>query len=301
MGAGAMGSVYGGKLSGAGFDVTLIDVWEEHVRAINQEGLHVEGIDGDFRYHNLRAVTSPREAGKTDLLIVFVKSTMTESAIEEAKSLLEEDTMVLTLQNGLGNIEVLCRHAGEGRVIAGISTHGANVVGPGHIRHPGTGATVLGELSGKVTDRLRKLQDAFLKAGLAPVEISDNVVGLVWDKLITNVGLNAITAVTGVLNGQVLDIPEARELSRKAVQEAIAVAERKGIKLCDDPLEHVEGILRLTGGNRSSMLQDVMRHKRTEIDFINLAVVREAEALGMQAPVNEVLGKLVKVLEATYS
>lgn len=209
--------------------------------------------------------------------------------------------MVLTLQNGLGNIDVLCRHAGEGRVIAGISTHGANVVGPGHVHHPGTGATVLGELSGKVTDRLGKLQNIFLKAGLAPVEISDNVVGLVWDKLITNVGLNAITAVTGVLNGQVLDIPEARELSRRAVQEAIAVAERKGIKLCDNSFEHVEGILRLTGGNRSSMLQDVVRHKRTEIDFINLAVVREAEALGMQAPVNEVLGKLVKVLEATYS
>ena len=126
------------------------------------------------------------------------------------------------------------------------------------------------------------------------------MVGLVWDKLITNVGLNAITAITGVLNGQVLDIPEARELSRKAVLEAVSVAERKGIRLCDDPVGHVEGIMRMTGGNRSSMLQDVTRHKRTEIDFINLAIVREAESLGMQVPVNEVLGKLVKVIEATY-
>lgn len=124
--------------------------------------------------------------------------------------------------------------------------------------------------------------------------------GLVWDKLITNVGLNAITAITGILNGQALDIPEARELSRKAVQEAVAVAEQKGIRLCDDPLKHVEEILHMTGGNRSSMLQDVMRHKRTEIDFINLAIVREAVALEMQALVNEVLGKLVRVLEATY-
>ena len=300
LGAGAMGSVYGGKLSGAGFDVTLVDVWKEHVSAINTDGLHVEGVDGDLWYKNLKAVTSPAEAEKTDLLIVFVKSTMTEKAIKEAKGLLKENTMVLTLQNGLGNIDALCRQVGDKNVIAGISTHGANVVGPGHIRHPGAGTTVLGELNGEVTERLKKLQDAFLKAGLAPVEISDNVVGLVWDKLITNVGLNAITAITGVLNGQVLDIPEARELSRKAVLEAVSVAERKGIRLCDDPVGHVEGIMRMTGGNRSSMLQDVTRHKRTEIDFINLAIVREAESLGMQVPVNEVLGKLVKVIEATY-
>jgi 2-dehydropantoate 2-reductase len=299
LGSGAMGCLYGGMLAEAGFDVTLIDIWTEHVEAINTRGLRIEGLSGDRVIKGIPAVTDFSTLGAVDLLIVFVKATVTGEAMEKAGELVGDDTVVLTLQNGLGNIEKISAAVGKDKVIAGTTGHGSTLLGPGHIRHTGSGDTTLGELDGSKTERLEEIADIFRKAGFS-VNLSSNVVGLIWDKLLVNVGINALTALMGLRNGQLLDFAETEDLLESLVKEARAVAERKGIQLGCDPVEHTKDVCRRTKENMSSMLQDVMKKRKTEIDVINGAIVEEGEALGVSTPANWVVTKLVKVRERMY-
>lgn len=300
LGSGAMGSLFGGMLAEGGCDVTLIDIWKEHMDRVNASGLSIEGVSGDRVIPSLRGVTDPKEAGEADLVIVFVKATATRTAMEGARSLLGPDTVVLTLQNGLGNGEKLAEVIGGERILAGITGEGCTLLGPGRIRHAGQGDTVLGELSGKITERLKKITLVLKESGFS-AKISENVSGLIWTKLLANVGINALTALTGLRNGKLLDYPETEELLRLAVREAVAVAEKKGIRLeVEDPVEHCREIARRTAQNRSSMLQDVTARRQTEIDVINGAIAEEGAKLGIPAPVNRVLTNLVKVRQKTY-
>jgi len=196
LGAGSMGCVYGGILAKAGYDVTLIDVWAEHVKAIQENGLIINENGSDIIIKNIKAVTDPREVGGVVfLVIVLVKATVTEQAMEGAKSLIGENTRVLTLQNGLGNIEKLIKVVGKEKVLAGVTEHGANMLAPGRVQHAGTGDTIIGELDGKLSNSLRKIGSVFEKAGLR-VCYSNNVMGALWRKLLVNVGINALTALT---------------------------------------------------------------------------------------------------------
>lgn len=300
LGSGAMGCLYGGMLAEAGFNVTLIDVWKDHVDAINTHGLFIEGIGGERTIRSIRAVTSPEEAGECDLLIVFVKATLTSQAMESAKGIIGAHTSVLTLQNGLGNVEKISAVVGEEKVIAGVTGHGSTLLGPGKIRHAGQGDTVIGELSGFIDERLEKIGDLLKKGGFN-VKLSPNVMGLIWGKLIVNIGINALTAVTGLKNGRLVDFSETDELLACAVQEAVAVANAKGITLeIDDPVEYTRKVAKLTAANRSSMLQDVSNKRKTEIGVINGAVVQEGRRLGIATPINKVLYNLVSVKEKTY-
>ena len=300
LGSGAMGSLYGGKIAEAGFDVTLVDVWKEHIDTVNASGLSIEGIGGDRTVKNIRGVTDPAQAGKADLVIVFVKATATAEAMKGALSLLGPETAVLTLQNGLGNVEKLAETAGEKRVMAGITGHGCTLLGPGRIRHAGQGDTVLGEPLGPVSDRLKSAGSMLEKAGFS-VKLSANVMGLIWGKLMVNIGINALTAVTGLLNGRLVEFPETEELLELAVREAMEIAARKEIRLeTEDPVEHTKKVARLTAANRSSMLQDVSNRRQTEIDVINGAIVDEGKRLGVPTPVNKVLTNLIRVRQKTY-
>jgi 2-dehydropantoate 2-reductase len=299
LGAGAMGSMFGGRFAEGGHEVTLISTWAEHVDLVNREGLLLEGLGGDRRI-GIRACLSAAEAGPAELVLVSVKAPQTRQAMAGAVALVGPETVVLTLQNGLGNVENLVEVVGPGPVIAGTCSHGANLKGPGRVCHAGGGLVALGELSGRITGRLRNLGRVFEESGLAPVTLSDNVLGLIWKKLVINVAINAITALARIRNGQILDFPETEEISRLAVLEAVEVARRKGIIFPDDPVKFTREVARETGANRSSMLQDVARQRRTEIEFINGAVVREGEALGVAVPVNKVLAGLVSVYERTY-
>ncbi len=298
LGAGAMGCLYGAMLAEAGESVTLIDVWKGHVEAIQKRGLTVSSSLGE-RNVPINAVTDHREIGTVDLVIVFVKSYHTREAMRDALSLLGDETMILTVQNGLGNVEGLADIAGVKRIVAGTSGFGATIVAPGHIRHAGTGATTLGELSGEITPRIKKLEAIFTAAGLNPV-LSDNLQGILWGKLLVNVGINPITALARVKNGQILEIPELTALMERAVEEGLEVVRRKGIRLVPegDMLEHVKSVMRKTGENISSMRQDVEKSRRTEIDFINGAIVREGAALGVATPVNFALTSLIRGFEA---
>lgn len=300
LGSGAMGCLYGGLLAEGGFDVTLVDVWKEHMDAVNERGLSIEAAGKERIIKNIRGTTDPAEAGKADLIVVFVKSTATSEAMKGAMSLVGPDTTVLTLQNGLGNLEKLVRVAGKERVIAGITGHGSTLLGPGKIRHAGQGDTIMGEPDGTLSDRLKKIGAMFEKSNI-PVKLSNNVIGLIWGKLLVNVGINALTAVTGLRNGRMTELPEAEELLVLAVKEGIEVAVAAGIRLeTDDPVEYTKNVARMTGPNRSSMLQDVMNRRQTEIDVINGAIVDEGRRLKIPTPVNLALTNLVRIRQKSY-
>lgn len=300
VGAGAMGCLYGAKLSADPTnEVYLIDVWKDHIDAVNENGLLMEENGETAAYRAVRGVVDARPAGICDLVIVFVKSTLTKTAVKENKAVFGPDTIALTLQNGLGNIDLIRAEIGDGNVIAGTTAHGATMLGPGKMRHAGSGKTIIGELDGRSTDRLKMIGELFQAAGLE-TELSDNVIGLVWDKLMVNVGINALTGITRLQNGELMNYPEIEELLEAAVKEAHAVAKAKGIRLSyDDPVVHTKDVCRATAANKSSMLQDILNHKQTEIDMINGAVVREAAEAGIAAPVNLVLTNLIKFIQKT--
>jgi 2-dehydropantoate 2-reductase len=296
-----MGSLFGGMLAKAGNEVWLVDVWAEHVEAINQRGLRLSGIGGSRAVKHLKATVAAGDVGPSDLVLVFVKSPVTETAVSQAGSLFGRSTLALTLQNGLGNVERIASVIPRQQIIAGITAQGATVLGPGRVRHAGEGVTTIGELEGTSSPRVQSVADTFNEASIQ-TQTSDNVLGLIWGKLLVNVGINALTALTGLKNGQLLDFSETGDLLEMAVQEALRVVEAHGIRLpFDDPVAHTKAIARATAENRSSMLQDVSHQRPTEIDMINGAIVREGAALGVETPVNRTLTHLVRLMEKTYA
>ena len=300
IGAGAMGSLFGGRLAQAGVEVVLFDINEPHVAAIQKQGLKIEELaTGRTELCRPRATSEAAELRAADYLLVFVKSAATQAVAERFAALAAPGAVAVTVQNGLGNEGILKSHFGAARTAAGVTAQGATFVGPGHIRHAGRGPTHLC-MSDRRNERLLPLVEAFNRAGL-DTQIEDNIDDLIWSKLIINVGINALTALVGVHNGQLLDSEDTLALMADLVDEAVAVARALGIALTyDNPLERVREVADKTGKNRSSMLQDFDNRRGTEIDFINGAVVREAEALGIPAPVNRAVTHLVKAVEARF-
>jgi len=298
VGAGAMGSLFGGLLAEAGAEVWLIDIWEAHMDAVNQRGLEIER-EGQTRTVYLQATTDPGVVEKCDLVIVFVKSTHTGDAALTAKKIAGHKGLVLTLQNGMGNADRIAQDVDPLNVIAGTTSYGATMLGPGKIRHAGIGLTTIGMWHNGDADKVETVAAFFTEAGIE-TEVAADVRSIVWGKLLINVGINAITALTGIKNGELLDLEATVDLSRAAVEEAIAVAKAQHIDVRKDVVAHVLEVARATGGNRSSMGQDVDNRRLTEIGAINGVVVKEAERLGMPAPVNRTLMALVETLQAHY-
>jgi 2-dehydropantoate 2-reductase len=296
VGAGAMGSLFGSFLADAGEDITLIDVWKEHVEAINTRGLKITGMGGE-KSVEVRATTDPKAVGAVDLILIFVKSYNTAQAAREALSMAFDETVFLTLQNGFGNIEKIAKVAGKRRVVGGVTAHGSTVLGPGEIYHAGQGITVIGELDGTLTDRIRKMSDIFNAVGI-DTQVSTNIQGALWSKVLVNVGINALTALTGLRNGELLEIPEIKSVMRQAVEEALRVAEALGVELeLDDPVGKVYEVAEATATNQSSMLQDVVRRRRTEIDALNGVIMEFGKRLNVDTPINNVLTAAVRGLE----
>lgn len=299
IGAGAMGSLFGGLLAEAGSDVRLLDIWVEHVNAIKENGLSIER-DGSSRRVSVQATTDKGRIGQTDLAIIFVKSNQTADAAKSAKALVGNSGYVLSLQNGLGNADLIADTIAPEKVVGGTTSHGATLLGPGRIRHAGGGPTTIG-LWGKGDEaHLEKIARVLTRAGIQTA-CSQEIRQVIWDKLLVNVGINAITALTHIKNGELLDLDVTKNLSKAAVEEAIAVAEHQGIPVRKDAVDHVLAIASATAGNRSSMGQDVDNGRVTEISAINGAVVKAAERAGLQAPVNQTLTALIETLQAHYS
>ena len=300
VGAGAMGSLFGAMLAEAGNEVWLYDVWAEHVQTINKNGLIIER-EGQTRTLSIKATTDPKQIGQAQLVIIFVKSTHTASAAETARKFAGSDGAVMTLQNGMGNADILSEFIDPERVLAGTTSHGATMLGPGSIRHAGIGATTIGAWAEteQGRERARKLSNFFTKTGIE-TEAVDDVRSVLWNKLLINIGINAITALTAIKNGQILDLEITRKLSRSAVEEAMKIAAEMNIKVREDAVDHVYAVAEATAVNRSSMGQDVDNKRQTEIRTINGFIVREAKRLGLKAPVNETLTALVETLQHHY-
>jgi 2-dehydropantoate 2-reductase len=298
MGAGAMGSLFGGLLTLSGEDVWLVDIWKENIDAMRSNGLKVEDR-GKVQIIPVKATTDAASLGKADLVLIFVKTYHTEKAVSDVLVLQKENTVFLTLQNGLGNEEAICKQVDRRKVILGVTGQGATFLGPGHIRHAGWGKTYVGELDEKITDRVTQIAQVFRKAGIE-TEVSSHIHDLVWEKLLVNVGINALAALTGLKNGQLLDYPETVRLMEALVSEAVEVTRRKEIQIDENPMNRVKVVIEATRENRCSMGQDLDYKRRTEIDAINGAVVREAERLGISVPVNRAITDLIKVIEKTF-
>jgi 2-dehydropantoate 2-reductase len=300
VGAGAMGSLFGAMLAQAGNQVWLYDVWLEHVQAINQDGLRIER-EGQTRTVDLKATSDPAQIGRADLVIIFVKSTQTRTAAETARDLAGFEGAVMTLQNGMGNADVIAEFIEPDRILAGTTSHGATMLGAGCIRHAGIGATTIGSWAagGAGRERAGKIADFFNQAGIETRAV-DEVRSVIWDKLLINVGINAITALSGIKNGQILDLEITRELSRAAVEEAMAVARAKAINIKSNAVDTVFKVAQATAANRSSMGQDVDNKRQTEIPAINGFIVREAKKLGIATPVNFALTALVETVQSHY-
>ena len=296
VGAGAMGSLFGAFLAESGENVTLVDVWREHIDTINRQGLRVYGVSGE-RVVRVKATTNHFEVGPIDLLILFVKSYNTEQAIRDSISMITEETTILTCQNGLGNVEKIGGVVGLKHVIAGSTMQGATMIGPGEVFHAGIGATYIGELNGVVSERVKSIAKILNNAGIE-TKISKNINGVVWGKVLINAGINAFGALTRMRNGELLEVPELFEMMVEAVQEGVKVAKALGISIeVEDPVQALIDVCKATAKNKNSMLQDIEKGRRTEIDAINGAIVAYGKKIGVKTPVNEMLVTLIKGLE----
>jgi len=299
IGPGAVGSLFAAFLSKLKEEVWLLDKNKERARRIQDGGVSVEGLSGNW-LSPVKATADAKDIGEADLAVVCVKSYDTKEAMLHARPVIGDNTRILTIQNGIGNIEILNEIAGSDKVIGGSTNLGATLLDTGKVRHAGRGETVIGRMDGKIPVEMRSIRELFNKARIE-TRISRDIKGLLWSKLVINVGINALTAITRLNNGRLTEFEGTRRILRGAVTEAIRVAKRKRIKLIhDDPLAKVEAVCEATAANISSMLQDIMRKKRTEIDFINGVIVRQGQELGIPVPTNALLVDLVKTIETSY-
>jgi 2-dehydropantoate 2-reductase len=292
-----MGCLFAARLRLAGFPVALVEKVVERKEAITRQGIRSEGVTGEH------TVPVPVSSGKPslppDVMLIFVKSSETREAAEAVKTWLKPDTSVLTLQNGLGNVEILAEIFGQRRVLGGATAEAATLLSHGRIRHAGQGKTLIAPLE-RLDTKAQEIASAFIRAGFE-TEVSQDLNSLLWGKLIVNVGINALAAITRLKNGQLPQFPEALVIIEEAVKEAATVAKARRVTLpYADPLSRVLEVCSATSDNVSSMLQDVLNKRPTEIDSINGAVVREGKALGIPTPINRTLTSLVRVIQQTY-
>jgi 2-dehydropantoate 2-reductase len=300
VGPGAIGCLIAAFLTKSKEEVWLLDKNKERAAKINESGISLEGASGSWQA-KVKTTANLADIGKADLVIICVKSFHTKLTIEQIKPLLDEETKILTLQNGMGNIEIIAEIAGEDRVIGGVTSEGATLIDLGKIRHAGRGETIIGTINGKTPVGMRSIREVFNKVGFE-TKMSRDIKSLIWSKLIINSGINALTAITRLPNGKLVEYEGTRRILRDAVTEATRIAKRKRIKLIfDDPLAKVEAVCEGTSANLSSMLQDVLGKKRTEIDFINGVIVRFGQELGIDVPTNKLLLDLVKTIESSYA
>jgi 2-dehydropantoate 2-reductase len=297
VGAGAMGSVYAGLLGSAGHEVWAIDRWREHVEAIRKRGLRVEGASGD-RVVQIRATTDPTEAGEVDLVILATKAMDVEAAAGAARPLVGADTLVLSIQNGLGGPDIAARMLGEDRVAVGVAGgFGASVVEPGHVHHHGLELIRLGERHSPVSPRIEEVAEVWRGAGFS-VRTFDDVQRLVWEKLVCNVAFSGTCTVVGRTIGEVIADADAWSVAAGCAEEAFAVGRASGVELgFDDPVAYVRDFGQKIPGAKPSMLLDLEAGRASEVDFINGAIPRVGREVGVDAPFNEAVTALVKALE----
>ena len=300
-GGGAMGGLFGGWLARTGNDVSLIDVSDAAVGAINGSGVTIEEKDGSAASIPVRATADPKSVGPVDLIVNFVKCYHTEAAIRAAVPMIGADTAVLSLQNGWGNAPRIASIVGEDRVLVGLTYHSATLLAPGRVKHPGIGMTYMGELNGKSSPRLNAAAAAFRAAGFE-VTTTDRVVDEVWKKLALNVCTLPTASLLGFFANQLNQHEGTRSMMAGLLREVVDVAGAQGIRLdYDERWAAITGLLDRAVGAKASMLQDVEAKRRTEIDVINGAIVDAGKRSGIATPLNDSMVWMVKSLEEAYA
>jgi 2-dehydropantoate 2-reductase len=305
IGTGAMATLFAARLSHVA-EVSMIGSWADAIETIRRDGIT---IDGDSCCHAVHTAYDPLDAPAADLAIVLTKAYKTPIAAQVAAKTIKPTGMALTLQNGLGNIEILAAQVGVDRSMQGVTMQGATLLGPGHIRTSGRGATHISLLPIEraaprdwAADHHAYEITALLNSAGLKAQLSADIDGLVWGKVVINAAINPLTAILRVPNGALVESAETLELMRAAAEEAAAVATAQGITLpYPDPFERVKQVAQLTATNHSSMLQDVLTRRPTEIDAINGKIVEHGRALGVPTPINATLATLVRAIQSNYT
>ncbi len=295
VGPGAMGCLFAALLKAGGQDVWLLDKNKERASYIKKNGIRVSGLTNLKVKVNI--ASDYRKIGRSKLVIFSVKCYDLEKAARYIKPLVDKDTFFMGLQNGLGNIEILRRFFKKERILIAVTNQGSTSKEAGQCLHAGRGMTYLGSLCEPGYFILKKIEEIFNKCSIK-TEIKKKIDSVIWGKLIINAGINAITAICRIKNGQILKIRETKKLMALLVNEAAYIAKKLKIKLpYTDAVKETESICQKTAHNISSMLQDVQKGKKTEIDFINGAIVKEGKVRNLPVSCNETVTYLVKAIE----
>lgn len=290
LGAGSIGSLFGALLARAGHDVLLIGR-EEQVRAIKEKGLRVVGAE-EFKVKAKATTYAPNEP--PELLLLTTKSYSTKTALECARRCIGENTWILSVQNGLGNEELALKLTPN--VIGGVTTNGAMLVEWGVVKWTGKGITVIGKYPTGRAEFVEEVARAFTEAGLE-TKVTENAIGWKWAKAIVNSVINGLGTVLEVKNGVLREIPELEGISIEIAREGCIIAQQLGIEFEVHPLELLWDTIERTKDNYNSTLQDVMRGRRTEVDYIHGKIVEYAHSVGLEAQRNELLWALIKAKE----
>ena len=298
LGAGAMGSLYGARLSRTQ-DVTMVDVNDALIEQINQNGIVVQEADGTETVCQLKAVKSGTDIGVQDLVIVFVKGIFTKDTVQQNLSLIGENTLVLTLQNGAGNNRDIAKFVSKDNILVGTTSHNCVVKGLGVIYHSGQGPTNIGpDVQTPDNTMKAKIAGEILKQADFETYVLDDIQVILWKKLFVNCAVNALSMVTGKHLGELSSDPDLWAICTDVIQECVKVAEADGTSIAMDlALETVKEGCENNPLGYASMYQDYVNHRKTEIDRINGAIAELADEYGIPVPCNKMLIRLVHAME----
>jgi 2-dehydropantoate 2-reductase len=291
VGTGALATLFAARLSQAGHSVSMLGSWKAGLEALRTDGARLLDPAGNEHRFKVHAIDDPLECQGVKHVLVLVKAWQTEHVAEQLKMSLAPDGLVVTLQNGLGNLEMLAGSLGRDRVALGTTTTGATLLGPGLVRPGGEGVVTIERKEG--LDPM----EAALRSARFNVRIVDDAQSLIWGKLVINAAINPVTALLRVPNGRLLEIPAAHDLMKALATEVAQVAAAENIPLpFADPAAAAEDVARRTAPNHSSMLQDILRGAPTEIDAICGAVVRVGQKHRIDTAANWTCWKLVQAM-----
>jgi len=295
IGAGAMGSIYGGHLSQHN-EVYLLDTNQSIVDKINQDGVILQENGDDVSYHP-RAVTCTAEIGKVDLVILFVKSLFSKAALNCNQDMIGEQTYIMTLQNGGGHEDIISEFVPRDRIIIGTTEDNGAVLAPGHVKHGGSGKTNIGMLVEDSNKCLEKLKETFNLCGFVTV-IHENIQELIWDKLFTNVSLSVLTGILQVNMGYIAQNAHTWFMVERLVKEAVQVSKGLGIEFDEvGILEKIKQVSLNNPNGYTSIYADLRDGRRTEVDTISGFVVKASKKCGIPAPTHEFVVEMVHAME----
>ncbi len=301
LGAGALGCLFAARLHHTHHEVTIFHHRRDVLNEIKHHGIRLRTTSGKLEHEIVEAKISVDKTDHFDTVLLTVKAYDTSNLAQRLANTLRKDTTLLTLQNGLGNVETLTDFFPRSSILAGSTTEASRLLRAGFVEHTGGGITWIGELNGKKSGRLVALRTALQEAGF-DTRISQNINGVLWSKAILNSAINPLTAITRLRNGELLQIPELLQLTDTVIQEGIEVSRSSSVNLpTPGPKKLVKQVLARSKRNKSSMLQDIERGKRTEIFQLNGIISEIGQSLGIPTPYNYELTAIVTALERSHS